>query len=350
MPAPLTVAMPPSKSSAPSLALIVAGPTGFTEIGHDDRVPSLARIASLGRVSRFACELARSRGALHLWQAALLEALGLSEHADAFPSAAVSHIGEKGQVVSVGECWAHLACVQFAAGMNDVAAAVLADDAALSEQESVEIAATLEPHLRECRYELHPRRTSEWLVRCPRQLDAATVPPEIAFASSLHESLPSGKDAAELRRLMTEMQMLLHEHPVNVQRARNGLPLANATWLWSVASAGRPETNTALPTAFGDVPYLKGLYLLHSQTVQSEAVDVAMLQNAASSSQHSIAVVSPQNLETLEAVWLKPLLGMLKAGAYAKLTLYFERWRFDLQRRDLLRFWRRSAPSTRWPT
>jgi hypothetical protein len=339
-----------SESSAPSLALVVAGPTGFAESEHDERVPSLARIASLGRVSRFAYEPARRRGALHLWQAALLEALGLSGQADAFPSAAVSHIGEKGQIVSVGECWAHLACVQFAAGMNDIAASVLTNDAVLSEQESVEIAATLEPHLRECSYELHRRRTSEWLVRCSRQLEVITAPPEIAFASSLQESLPSGEDAAELRRLMTEMQMLLHEHPVNVRRARNGLPLANATWLWSVASARRPATNVTLPTGFGDVPYLKGLYLLHSQTVQSEAVDVAMLQNAARSSQHSIAVVSSQNLEILEAVWLKPLLGMLKAGAYAKLTLYFERWRFDLQRRDLLRFWRRAAPSTRWPT
>ena len=35
-----------------------------------------------------------------------------------------------------------------------------------------------------------------------------------------------------MRRLMTELQMLLHEHPVNEARAARGVPTVNAVWLW----------------------------------------------------------------------------------------------------------------------
>ena len=42
--------------------------------------------------------------------------------------------------------------------------------------------------------------------------------PRRAAASPLEQAMPQGRDAPALRRLMTELQMLLHEHPVNVAR------------------------------------------------------------------------------------------------------------------------------------
>ena len=51
-----------------------------------------------------------------------------------------------------------------------------------------------------------------------RALDVRTVTPETAAAIPLEQAMPQGRDAPALRRLMTELQMLLHEHPVNVER------------------------------------------------------------------------------------------------------------------------------------
>jgi len=47
----------------------------------------------------------------------------------------------------------------------------------------------------------------------------------------LDEHLPQGPDGAVWRRWLTEAQMLLHEHPLNVEREARGLRPLNALWL-----------------------------------------------------------------------------------------------------------------------
>lgn len=47
----------------------------------------------------------------------------------------------------------------------------------------------------------------------------------------LDDHLPQGPRGAEWRRWLTEAQMLLHEHPLNVEREARGLRPLNALWL-----------------------------------------------------------------------------------------------------------------------
>lgn len=341
--------MPPSETPPPSLAFVVVDPPRETSISDpvDDR-SALARIAGLGRVSRVPYTAEHSVAALQRWEVALLDALGLTDRCADLPSAAVAQSGASQTAVPATECWSYLACVHFAAGMNDVAASTLAGALALTDPDREEIAATLAQHLASYGYELHTTG-DEWRVRCPRVLDARTLPPAVAFERSLKDALPYGADAAELRRLMTEMQMLLHEHPVNLRRARAQRPAANGAWMWSVANLARGLPSATLPVAFGDNSYLKGLYLLHSQTVRAEPFDVTTLRQAAGAHPATVALVKPPTLAALDADWLRPLLDTLRAGDFHRLTLYFDRWRLALERRDLLRFWRRSLPQSRWP-
>ncbi len=49
--------------------------------------------------------------------------------------------------------------------------------------------------------------------------------------------LPAGPSAREWRRLMNEVQMLWHDHPVNQDRASRGLPAVNALWLEGTAAS-----------------------------------------------------------------------------------------------------------------
>lgn len=335
---------------SPALALVVcAAPRGTPLTASIDDRSTLARIASLGQLSLLPHARERSVAALSTWEIGLLDALGLGEQRNALPSAAVCHAADSQAIPPASEYWAHLACVHFAAGMSDVAGSVLAGQSALDGQDRAEIAATLAAHLTSDGYVLHVASSGEWLVRCPRALDVRTLPPGAAFEVPLKEALPSGADAAELRRLMTEMQMLLHEHPANVRRARAQQLPANACWVWSVANLAHAATSSALPMAFGDESYLKGLYRLHSQTVRAENVDAATLREAASESPFTVAVVRPTSTAALEADWLKPLLDAVRAGSFAQLLIYFDRWRLALRRRDLLRFWRAPLPLRAWP-
>ena len=339
-----------SEMSSPALVLVVVDAVhhSTSESWSIDERSTLARMASLGHISPIAYARARDAAALKLWQVGVLDALGLSSLHAQFPSAALSQLGDSGTIPPATEYWAHLECVHFAPGMSDVAATTLAGRAAVTNQDRAELAASLAPHLASLGYELHTAR-DEWRVRCPRALDVQTLPPALAFEVPLEDALPCGADAAELRRLMTEMQMLLHEHPVNARRARGGLPAANATWMWSVANLTREISSSALPAAFGDEPYLKGLYLLHSQTIRADTFDVAALLEGARASPTTIALVKPDAFVALETDWLQPLLGAVRSGVFAQLVVYFDRWRFALRRGDLLRFWRRPLPPSRWP-
>ena len=61
----------------------------------------------------------------------------------------------------------------------------------------------------------HPQR---WYLRIEKAPDLQTLSPA-ACAGTLHESaLPGGGDGAHWRRVITEVQMLLHSHPVNAAR------------------------------------------------------------------------------------------------------------------------------------
>lgn len=335
-------------TASPSVALVAIASDDFTRAPlADDPSTTLARMAAVGQLQPLADARAHSRAALHDWQLAVLDAVGLSEARDRFPSAAVSQRGRTG-AVEASECWAHLACVHFEAGLNDMAAALLTGEQALSDEDRSAIAGTLAAHLQADGYALHAEEGGEWCVRCPRELLVETLPPEAAFKMSIKEALPSGTDAAELRRVMTEMQMLLHDHPSNERRARAGLLAANSVWFWSVGSIAPSGASAALPPAFGRVDYLKGLYSLHAQPVHAEAFDVQSIVETARTSGSALAVIEPENFESLEAQWLRPLSWLLRIGTFSRLRVYYAGWRVTLQRSDLLRFWRRSLPPSRW--
>ncbi len=63
---------------------------------------------------------------------------------------------------------------------------------------------------------------------------------------------------------MTELQMLLHEHPVNTQRQLRGLPALNAIWVHGEGMLS-DLSPAVVAAACGDDVYLRGLYRLHDQ-------------------------------------------------------------------------------------
>jgi hypothetical protein len=72
--------------------------------------------------------------------------------------------------------------------------------------------------------------------------EVSTTPAEDAHGMALSEVLPEdieisgasskNRPSSHLVRLMSEAQMLLHQHPVNHERELRGEPLANSLWLW----------------------------------------------------------------------------------------------------------------------
>ncbi len=335
--------------AARSLTLIAPriGPAlAHARQSREARWPCLARLAGRGKIH---CLIDDGTVAADLgpWQTALLDALGMSEAHAQYPSAAVTRTGDT-QELARG-FWLHAQPMHFSAGLDRLSAVLLQGESRVAPAEQAQLVPTLAAHLRSAGFELLVSAGGEWLVRCDRALEVATVSPEFAAAGELEQALPRGPDAPALKRLMTELQMLLHEHPVGTQRQRRGVPAVNAIWFHGAGTVDEVRRQ-ALPQAFGEDAYLHGIYRLHELAVAASPADANSLlsQQRASRQAHVVAVVEVDDLDTLETLWMAPLARALALGAVGGLELVLDRWRMVVPPAAMLRFWRPRRSPVDW--
>lgn len=199
-------------------------------------------------------------------------------------------------------------------------------------------------HLQSIGFELHAAH-DEWLLRSGAPLKLQTVTPEFAAANPSSDILPRGADAGPIRRLMTEMQMLLHEHPVNERRQQRGAPAINAVWVCGEGIL-HDVSSVSLPAGYGEDPFLRGIYRLHDQAVGAKPADATSL--LAQLRGPTVAVIDAPDLQSLETRWLAPLGRALLGGAMSKLMLMFDEWQVSIDRTDLFKLWRRERRPMQW--
>jgi hypothetical protein len=159
--------------------------------------------------------------------------------------------------------------------------------------------------------------------------------------------LPQGRNGAELRRLLTEAQMLLHDHPVNAQRERSGLRTVNAIWLSGLGDFESLQP-LVLPRIWSGEPFVRGLCRLHEEPCLPLPRTALELVKGGQSG----AVVLPigetadpaADLQALETDWFAPLAAMVYAGQLSGVELHLDHWQIRVDRPGLRRFWRRGRP------
>ncbi len=85
-----------------------------------------------------------------------------------------------------------------------------------------------------------------------------TLPTKILVGRNVASFLPEGDQTADWRRLMTEIQMLLHVHPVNQHRMTRGQLTVNALWLWGGGELPERQTKSS-PLLYTDDSFARGL-------------------------------------------------------------------------------------------
>lgn len=109
----------------------------------------------------------------------------------------------------------------------------LTDPAALglTEEESRAVLALVAPYFAEDGIRLEYRAPTTWLARGDIFRDLASASLDRVNGRSLDLWMPDGPAARPLRRLQTEVQMLLYTHPMTDARNARGLPAVNAIWV-----------------------------------------------------------------------------------------------------------------------
>jgi hypothetical protein len=103
----------------------------------------------------------------------------------------------------------------------------------LSMEEAQALAKPLKPVFGDAGMILEVSSPDHWHVRMPQGAPvAAFASPEQAMGEDLYEHLPQGADGRRWRVLLNEVQVLLHQHPLNAERKSRGMPPINSLWLW----------------------------------------------------------------------------------------------------------------------
>jgi hypothetical protein len=235
--------------------------------------------------------------------------------------------------------------------LRDRAIVVPGDALLITPEEAEQLVVALNRHFADPVkfYLLDGRR---WAVRLEREESFLESPALVA----------AGRDVASARgsdALLTEIQMLLHSHPVNEAREARGEPAVNSLWLWGGGrlpqSASAPWRSLAAddPSALGlaRIAGMQHRTLPDSASAWLESLPESGRNLVVLDAVRAAAVLEQQaehdeGVQALERNWFAPLLAALRAERVGMVTVRVPApgAAFETIRGDLRRFWRRPRP------
>jgi hypothetical protein len=208
------------------------------------------------------------------------------------------------------------------------------------------------------RLQIRVEAPSRWVARLGEDLALpAAGPLEVAG-----RTVVAGPDADAL---LNEIQMALHEHPVNEAREARGEMPINSLWLWGAGRAPA-DARASWRSVTADEPIARGLaraarlpsralaasgahWLAHGPEDGRHLIVLDQLRAPLALSDEAGAA---QGLQALEQEWFAPLLDALRSGRVGMITVAVPDGTSSLSvetiRGDLRRFWRRARPLAAW--
>lgn len=196
----------------------------------------------------------------------------------------------------------------------------------------------------------HPQR---WYIQLQETDSIRTTPLPQVMGQGVNQYLPQGKQRQQWHGWLNELQMLLHQHPVNQQRAQAGKLPVNSVWLWGEGRMPSVVTSN-FDQVYGDDILLAALAQLTSASYASLSTF-----DPASTSGRCLLVkndcyASVQDkdvfrwltcLEEIQNQYLLALQATLKQQSKSSVTLLPANGRqYRLTKRRLPRWWHRRCP------
>ncbi|CAB3704918.1 hypothetical protein LMG3458_02871 [Achromobacter deleyi] len=102
----------------------------------------------------------------------------------------------------------------------------------LRDEETAALLDTARPLFEGTGFTVQPLSAARWRLQLPDGLRPQTASPLAVAGQRLNDWWRQDTETRPWRRLLNEIQMAWHEHPVNDARAARGLPPVNALWLY----------------------------------------------------------------------------------------------------------------------
>jgi hypothetical protein len=217
---------------------------------------------------------------------------------------------------------------------------------ALAVGEAAELAAGFAREFANSGQALAPAGAEGFLLTGLAARAARTHDPARLLGASIGPWMASGEGAAALRRLGAELEMWLHEHPVNRARERRNAPPVSALWLWgggegAQSSPGPPGSRSAWARGYGEDSWLRGLWRAAGRELEGAAESLA--QVAVVPQADTIVVARRGVGNDVMARWLEPAIALLAARRVEAVRVVIDDRQFRLSRFDLVKPWRRTV-------
>ncbi|MBK9131027.1 MAG: phosphoglycerate mutase [Gammaproteobacteria bacterium] len=285
--------------------------------------------------------------------AALFTAFGMdTQHADGLPEAPLRLCSDGGD--PGGDYCLSADPVHLRVGQDRV---VLTGAGTVSRAEAEALCGEIAAHFVETGIRLEAPAPERWYLRLPQPPAVAFTPLEAVLGQDIRPHLPTGADARTWRRLLNEVQMLLHASEVNRARLARGEVEINSVWFWG---GGRlpPPGDCRFTQVWGDHPLARGLALTAGLAPHPLPADAAAWGAVAAGGRHLIvldrlAVAArlgaveewQEAMRALQEHWLGPLWARLRAGRLAALTIGGAgALDYHIRPGQARRWWRRARP------
>lgn len=182
-------------------------------------------------------------------------------------------------------------------------------------------------------------------LRGHEPIATAAVSPDVVDGCVPDEFMPAGDHAATHDRLLSEVQMALHDHEVNQRRVAGGRRSVNSIWIWGGGTAPEKDARP-IPPLFADDPLFRGYWNSRTGDIESWTGNI---DEALSNAPDGFVAVVPDEIEYSKpeamATCLEDLRVVLERGDLRALTLLFrDGLKIEVEKKDAFRFWRKVSP------
>ena len=97
-------------------------------------------------------------------------------------------------------------------------------------EHTLQMLTSLNQHFSQDGLTFYSGKSGAWYVKSEAVQRVQMTLPSVAMDKNVHHFMPQGEDAANWKAILNEVQMLLHDHPVNEAREAGGEVAVNSVW------------------------------------------------------------------------------------------------------------------------
>lgn len=228
---------------------------------------------------------------------------------------------------------------------------------ALTPQENQALSEQLKTYFDQEGMELFAPNGHSWYLRLGDSPDVVTNALADVAGKGIQSMLPSGPDQAIWHRRLTEVQMILKNHPVNVAREQAGQLPANALWFWGLGRLPRDlltEFDCFVSKSFimKGLAHIAGKHYIDTSTwpsLQDTMSEYGFVRGAyvedglIAANRFANNALRNTVLEAFDRSWAKPILHALQEGDLKQCLIDdCQGQRYFITKRHLRYFWRKN--------